>query len=90
MYKELKEKLTKLIPKNTKTSKYKKILQNFKIKLKKLKSKDDSLSKEEVEILKKLIQRVENKIQIEEKKNRKSYRRWITLYSKSKVINRYY
>ena len=68
MYEKLKIKLQKLINKNKKTTKYEEILLKFNIKLEKLKIKDDSNSKEEVEIVKKLIQKIENKIQVEEKR----------------------
>ena len=68
MYEKLKIKLQKLINKNKKTTKYEEILLKFNIKLEKLKIKDDSISKEEVEIVKKLIQKIENKIQVEGKR----------------------
>ena len=68
MYEKLKIKLQKLINKNKKTTKYEEILLKFNIKLEKLKIKDDSISREEVEIVKKLIQKIENKIQVEGKR----------------------
>ncbi len=67
MYKELKAKIKELIPKNRKTTRYEKILLCFDTKLENLKTKDDIVSKEELEIVKRLIQKIEMKIKIEEK-----------------------
>jgi len=59
-----KEKLNKLISKNAKKTKYQEILVKFNKKLKKLKTKNDIDSKEEVKILKKLIKNIEDQIKL--------------------------
>jgi hypothetical protein len=69
MYNKLKTKLNKLIPHNPKTSKDEEILMNFNIRLKNLKTKEDNDSKEEAQIVKKLIQRIENKMKKKEDKH---------------------
>ena len=63
MYKELKVKIEKLISKDIKSTKYNELLLCFNSKLKKLETKEDIASKEEVEVVKRIIQRIERKIQ---------------------------
>jgi hypothetical protein len=66
MYNKIKAKLNKLIPHNTKTTKDEEILMSFNIRLNNLKTKEDSDSKEEAQIVKKLIHRIENKMKNKE------------------------